>query len=66
MSGASLVKVTLIKSPIGRKSSHKATLKALGLRKVRQTKCLLASPEVIGMLTKVSYMIIVEAIPYES
>ncbi|MBC7238997.1 MAG: 50S ribosomal protein L30, partial [Chloroflexi bacterium] len=33
----SKLKITLLKSPIGRPESHKRTLKALGLRRLNQS-----------------------------
>ena len=52
------LKVTLTKSPIGRlKSSHKACVAGLGLRKIRQTVEVIDTPENRGMINKVSYMV---------
>ncbi len=52
--------VTLIKSKSGRLPSHRATLVGLGLRRIGQSKVLQDTPEVRGMLNKVSYLIKVE------
>ena len=51
------VKVQLVRSPIGCKESHRATVRGLGLRKVSSTKELLDTPEVRGMINKISYLV---------
>ncbi|MCB1955688.1 MAG: 50S ribosomal protein L30 [Rhodocyclaceae bacterium] len=55
------VKVTLVKSVIGTKQSHRATVRGLGLRKLNQTVELQDTPEVRGMINKVSYLVKLEA-----
>ena len=59
MSSKSL-KVTQLRSDIGRLKSHKACLKGLGLRRIGHTVELADSPSVRGMINKVAYMIRVE------
>jgi large subunit ribosomal protein L30 len=54
------VKVTQIKSSIGRLPKHRATLKGLGLRRINHTVELEDTPSVRGMINKVYYMIKVE------
>ena len=54
------VKVTQMKSSIGRLPSHRATLKGLGLRRIRHTVELEDTPSVRGMINLVHYMIKVE------
>ena len=54
------LKVTLIKSTIGRKKDHIATVKALGLKKIRDEKIHEATPAIMGMIKKVDYMVKVE------
>jgi len=54
------VKITQMKSSIGRLPKHRATLKGLGLRRIRQTVELEDTPSVRGMINLVSYMIKVE------
>ena len=51
------VKVQLVRSPIGTKESHRATVRGLGLRKIRSTSELVDTPEVRGMINKVSYLV---------
>ena len=54
------LKVTLMKSTIGRKKDHIATVKALGLKKIRDEKIHEANPTILGMIHKVDYMVKVE------
>ena len=55
-----LVRVTLVKSPIGYELSQKRTVRALGLRKLNQTVEHKDSATVRGMLAKVSHLLQVE------
>lgn len=57
---ANTVKVTQIRSSIGRLPKHKATLRGLGLRRINHTVELEDTPSVRGMINKVSYMLKVE------
>lgn len=54
------VKVTQLKSAIGRLPKHRATLKGLGLRRINHTVELEDTPSVRGMINKVYYMVKVE------
>ncbi|NQZ07079.1 MAG: 50S ribosomal protein L30 [Algicola sp.] len=54
------VKVTQTKSRIGRLPKHKATLRGLGLRRIRHTVELEDTPAVRGMIAKISFMVKVE------
>lgn len=51
------IKVTLVKSVIGTKQSHRATVRGLGLRRLNHTVELQDTPEVRGMVNKVSYLV---------
>jgi large subunit ribosomal protein L30 len=51
------VKVTLVKSVAGTKSDHRATVIGLGLRRLNSSRVLEDTPEVRGMINKVSYLI---------
>jgi len=51
------VKVTLVRSPIGCRSDHRATVLGLGLKRLRQTRELEDTPAVRGMITKVAYLV---------
>ena len=50
------IKVTLVKSLIGRKKDHIATANALGLKKIGKT------PQIKGMIDKVNYLLKVEEV----
>ncbi len=51
------LKVTLVRSPIGTRESHRATVLGLGLKKVNQTRELEDTPAVRGMITRVLYLV---------
>ncbi|MBK8523444.1 MAG: 50S ribosomal protein L30 [Zoogloeaceae bacterium] len=51
------IKVTLVKSLIGTKQSHRATVRGLGLRRLNSTSELQDTPSVRGMINKVSYLV---------
>jgi large subunit ribosomal protein L30 len=51
------IKVTLLKSVIGTKQSHRATVRGLGLRRIRHSVELPDNPRVRGMITKVAYLL---------
>lgn len=55
------IKVTLVKSVIGRIESHKATVKGLGLRRLNHTVVVEDTPAIRGMINAVSYLVKVEA-----
>lgn len=62
MSNAEQVQITLVRSPIGRLPSHLGTLKGLGLRKMNQKVVRSLTPEIQGMINKISYMLKVEQV----
>ena len=51
------IKVTLVKSLIGTKQSHRATVRGLGLRRLNSSAELQDTPAVRGMINKVSYLV---------
>jgi large subunit ribosomal protein L30 len=55
MAGA--VKVTLVKSMIGRPEKHRKVLRGLGLTKINRTVELIDTPAVRGMINKVSHLV---------
>ncbi|MBT9777142.1 50S ribosomal protein L30 [Clostridium sp. MCC353] len=59
---AEKLKVTLVKSPIGAVPKHKATVEALGLRKVNKTVELPDNDAVRGMIWHVKHLVKVEEI----
>ena len=54
------LKITLVKSTIGRKADQIATVKALGLKKIRDVALLNDTPQIRGMVNKVSHLVTVE------
>ncbi|MGQ0528809.1 MAG: 50S ribosomal protein L30 [Panacagrimonas sp.] len=56
------IKVTLIKSTFGRLQKHKDTVRGLGLGKMHSSSTLVATPCVMGMVNKISYMLKVEEV----
>lgn len=61
MTQSKTIKVTQVKSAIGTKQSHRATLRGLGLRRINHTVELQDTPCVRGMINKVFYMVKCEA-----
>jgi large subunit ribosomal protein L30 len=51
------LRITLIKSGIGRPKKHKLTLKTLGLNRLHKTVVLKDTPQVRGMINKVSHLV---------
>lgn len=51
------VKVTLVRSPIGTRQSHRDTVLGLGLKKMHQSRELEDTPAVRGMINRVSYLV---------
>ena len=56
----SILKITQIRSKIGYKPKARATLEALGLRKINRTVELPDIPSVNGMIKKIEYLLKVE------
>jgi len=54
------VKITLVKSGIGYPKNQKATLVALGLRKMNATREMESNPQIDGMIRTVSHLLKVE------
>ncbi|WP_211753354.1 50S ribosomal protein L30 [Nitrosomonas aestuarii] len=51
------IKITLKKSLIGTKKSHRSTIKGLGLRRINSQSELENTPAVRGMIEKVKYLV---------
>ena len=62
-SSAKILKVTLVRSPIGTKQAHRASVRGLGLRKIRQTVELADTPATRGLINSVSYLVKCEESP---
>ena len=56
MSGKT-VRVMLVKSVIGCRQSHRATVRGLGLRRIRHEVELEDTPQVRGMINRVNYLV---------
>ena len=56
------IKITLVKSYIDRSERQKLTVKALGLNKTNSTKEVEATPQIMGMIRKVTHLLKVEEI----
>ena len=56
------IKITLEKSPIDRPERQKLTLQALGLNKINATKEVEATPQILGMVRKVTHLVKVEEV----
>ena len=56
----SKIRITKVRSVIGRTERQKRTMEALGLRKMNQTVEMNATPEILGMVRKVNHLVKVE------
>jgi large subunit ribosomal protein L30 len=56
------LRITLVGSPISCVPAHRATVKALGLRRLNAVVEHNASPAIVGMVRMVSYLLDVEEI----
>jgi large subunit ribosomal protein L30 len=54
------IRVTLVRSLIGTRRDHRATVRGLGLRRLNHTVALPDTPQVRGMIRKVGYLLKVE------
>ncbi len=57
-----MIKITLVRSPIGNTERHKSTVRALGLHRIGQSVVQKDSPTVRGMLSKVNHLVKVEEV----
>lgn len=51
------LKITLVKSYIGRPEKHRKILRGMGLQKLNRTVLLKDTPEIRGMINKVSHLL---------
>ena len=54
------IKVTLVKSVFGQLKSHRATVRGLGLKHIRDTRVLADTPEIRGMIRASGHLLKVE------
>ena len=57
-----MIRITLVKSPIGYSVRHKAIVKALGLNRMHQTVEQEDCPSIRGMVYKVAHLVEVEEV----
>ncbi len=56
------LKVTQVRSVIGSKQGHKRTVRALGLKRIHDTRVHEDTPQIRGMLHKVRHLVHVEEV----
>jgi len=56
------IKVTLVRSVIGTREDHRATVRGLGLRRINSSRILEDTPAVRGMIRKVDYLVSVSEV----
>jgi large subunit ribosomal protein L30 len=61
-SSAAGLSIRLMRSPIGTPYRHRLVLRGLGLRKLHDTVTRPSTPQVHGMIAKVSYLLEVKAL----
>lgn len=54
------VKITLVRSPIGRKPNQRRTVEALGLKRIRHSVVKELNPSIQGMVNTVAHLVRVE------
>ena len=62
MSSDKMLRITLVKSPIGYNKKQKATVTALGLRKMHTSVTHKETPQILGMIERVSHLVSVEEV----
>ena len=56
----SKIKITQVRSTIGRSQGQKDTLRALGIRKMHQSVVIDPTPVMMGMVKKISHLVSIE------
>ena len=56
------IKITQIKSKNGRLKKHKQCLKGLGIKKIHHSVIIDNTPENLGMIAKIDYMLTIEVV----
>jgi len=54
------IKVTLIRSQIGKPPKHRKTLAAMGLKRLHQSKIFDNSPSIMGMVNQINHLLKIE------
>lgn len=60
------LRITLVRSTIGRPADQEKTVRSLGLRKLHQTVERPDNPSIRGMVTKVRHLVVVEEVGAEA
>ena len=60
------VKITLVKSMIGRPEKHRKVLRGMGLTRLNKTVCLQDTPSTRGMISAVSHLVKTEEVTDEA
>ena len=58
----STIKVTQVKSGVGRKQNQRETLRTLGLKRIGDSVVIEARPELVGMAKSISHLVTVEEV----
>lgn len=66
MTSPSLLRITLVRSTIGRPKDQEATVRALGLRRMHHTVERPDTPSIRGMVTKIRHLVRVEEVTVEA
>ena len=61
MSKSKKIQITLIKSLNGRLKSHKECARGLGIRRINKSVTVEETPENLGMINKINYMLKIES-----
>ena len=64
--GAGILRITLVRSTIGRPADQERTVTSLGLRKLNATVDRPNNPSIRGMVTKIRHLVEVEELPVPS
>jgi large subunit ribosomal protein L30 len=62
MTATKQIKLTLIKSTFGRLQNHRACARGLGLTRMHQSVQVATTPENMGMVRKIEFMLKVEEV----
>lgn len=65
LTGSGQLRITLVRSTIGRPGDQDRAVKSLGLRKVNQTVVRADSPSLRGTVNKISHLVKVEEVASE-
>lgn len=60
------LRITLVRSTIGRRYDQERTVRSLGLRRLNHTVVRPDNPSIRGMVTKIRHLVVVEEIPGEA